>query len=71
VSTTKHPDFEGVLKIGKWLFFLQVVRVSCLLQEFKFTPIFLGYLTSHRWGAVVISRKDGVSSGEGMSCVVF
>jgi hypothetical protein len=48
-----------------------VLRVPCLLPEFKFWPKFLGYFTSHRWGAVVISRKDDVSSGDGASCVVF
>jgi hypothetical protein len=42
-----------------------VLRVSCILQEFKFPPKFFGYLTGHHWGAVVISNKDGVSSGEG------
>jgi hypothetical protein len=61
----KRPEFEDVLRIGKC--FLQV---SCILQEFKFPPKFLGYLTGHRLGAVVISRKDGVSSGEGTSCCV-
>jgi hypothetical protein len=55
----KRPDFLEFLKIGEWFFF-QVLRVSYVLQEF----------TGHRWGAVVISRKNGVSSGEGASCCV-
>jgi hypothetical protein len=50
--------------------FFQVLRVSCVLQELKFLPKVLCYLTGHRWGAVVISHKDGVSSGEGASCCV-
>jgi hypothetical protein len=68
VFTIKRPDFEDVLEIYK--FFFRVLRVSYILQELKFPPKFLGYLTGHRWGAVVISRKDGVSSGEGASCCV-
>jgi hypothetical protein len=59
----KRPEFENVLK-SRQMFF-QMLRFSCLLQEFKFTPKFLGYLTDHRWSALVISRKDDVSSGEG------
>jgi hypothetical protein len=70
MSSMKRPDFREFLKIGKCFF--QVLRVSCVLQEFKFLPKVLCYLTGHRWGAVVISRKDGVSSGEGAGfCVVF
>jgi hypothetical protein len=65
----KRPDFGEFLKIGKWFFF-QVLIVSCVLQKFKFPPKVLGYLTGHRCGTVVISRKDGVSSGEGASCCV-
>jgi hypothetical protein len=60
VSTMKRPDFEDVLKIVKWEF--QVLRVSCVLQEFKFPPKFLSYLKGHRWGSVVVSRKDGPQS---------
>jgi hypothetical protein len=44
----KLPDFGDILKIG--LFFIEALRVSCVLQEFKFMPKFLGYLTDHRWG---------------------
>ena len=69
VSTMKCPDFGEFLKIGKWFSF-QVLRVICVLQKFKFPPKVLGYLTGHCWGAVVISCKDGVSSGEGASCCV-
>jgi hypothetical protein len=67
VSTRKRPDFEDVSKIGD---VFQVLRVSCVLQEFRILPKFLGYLTAHRWEAVVISHKDGISSGEGASCCV-
>jgi hypothetical protein len=63
----KPPDFEDVLKICN---FFQVLWVSCVLQEFTFLPTFLGYLTGHSWGTVVISHKDGVSSGQGVSCCV-
>jgi hypothetical protein len=35
VSTMKRPDFD-VLKTGK--FFSYMLRVSCILQEFKFPP---------------------------------
>lgn len=35
VSTMERPDFGDVLKIGRWSFF-QVLRVSCVLQYFKF-----------------------------------
>jgi hypothetical protein len=41
-----------------------MLRVSCLLQEFKFPTKYLSYFTGHRWGAVVIAGKDGVSLGE-------
>jgi hypothetical protein len=60
---------QGVYNEMPWFF--KVLRVSYILQEFKFPPKFLGYLTGHHWGAVVISCKDGVSSGEGTSCVVL
>jgi hypothetical protein len=58
----KRPDFGDVFKIVKC--FLQMLRACCLLQELKFTSKFLDYLTGHRWGADVISRKDHVSSRE-------
>jgi hypothetical protein len=64
----KRPDFEDVLKIGKWVF--QVLRVYCILQKFKFPNKFSGYLMDHRWGAAAISRRDGVSSEEDASCCV-
>jgi hypothetical protein len=35
VSTTKRPNFGDVLNIGKWGF--QVLGISRLLQEFKFS----------------------------------
>jgi hypothetical protein len=38
-----------------------------MLQELKY----LGYLTGHRWNAVVISGKGGVSWREGVSCVAL
>jgi hypothetical protein len=50
VSTMKRPGFGDVLKIGN---FFRVLRVSCVLQEFKIPPKFLDYLTGHRWGAGV------------------
>jgi hypothetical protein len=43
----KLPDFGDVLKQGKW-FLLGITKVSSVLQELKFEPKFLGYLTSHR-----------------------
>jgi hypothetical protein len=51
----KHPDFGDVLKIGKW-FFLQVLRVSYVLQEFTFLPKFLSYHMDHRWGAATVLK---------------
>jgi hypothetical protein len=64
----KRPDFGKFLKIGKWFF----SGLKGLLRStgFKIPPKVLGYLTGHRWGAFVISSKDGVSSGEGSSCCV-
>jgi hypothetical protein len=59
VSTMKRPDFEDVLKIGK-LGFSAVKGFLCTT----------GVQMGHRWGAVVISRKDGVSSCKGASCCV-
>jgi hypothetical protein len=59
VSKMKCLDFGDVLKYTNG--FLQVLRVSCILQEFKFSPKFVGYPTGHRWGAIVVSHKDGVS----------
>jgi hypothetical protein len=32
----------------------QVLRSSYTLQEFKFPPIFIGYLTSDRWDASTV-----------------
>jgi hypothetical protein len=49
----KRSDFEDILKINKWLFF-QVLRISCMLQEFIFPPKFLGHLTSHFCGAPTV-----------------
>jgi hypothetical protein len=65
----KRHDFEDVLRIGK-LFFL---CVGGLLRTIgvQIPAQILGYLTGYSWDAVVISCKDGVSSGEGASCVIF
>jgi hypothetical protein len=67
MSILKIPDFEHVLKIGKCRF--RVLYIFCLLQEFKFQPKYLGYLTGHRWGAALISGKNRLSSGEEL-CVL-
>jgi hypothetical protein len=42
MSTITRPDFRYVLKTGT---FFEVLRVSCVIQEFKFPPNFFGYLT--------------------------
>jgi hypothetical protein len=49
VYAMKRPDFGDVLKIRKLCIFFKVLGVSCLLQELKFPPKFLGYLTGHCW----------------------
>jgi hypothetical protein len=54
----KRPDFGGVLKIVN--FFFQMLKVSSVLQEFKFRPIFWGYLTDHRWGAPTALMYKGI-----------
>jgi hypothetical protein len=48
VYTKKCPDF-GVLK-NRQMEFFWCLMISCVLQEFKYQPTFLGYLTGHRWG---------------------
>jgi spermidine/putrescine-binding protein len=54
----KHDDFEDVLKIDTSFL---VLRVSCLLQEFKFPSKGLGYLMGHRWGTtMVLTNKKKV-----------
>jgi uncharacterized membrane protein YgdD (TMEM256/DUF423 family) len=53
MSTMKSSDFGDVLKIGECLF-CQVLRVSRLLQESKFPPKCLGYLTGHHWAAPTV-----------------
>jgi hypothetical protein len=50
----KRLDFGDVLRIGKWGGRVQVLRISCLLQQLKFPPKFLGYLTGHRWGILTV-----------------
>jgi hypothetical protein len=35
-----------------------VLMASCLLQRFKFSPKFLGYLTGHRWGAPTVLTQN-------------
>jgi hypothetical protein len=64
----KHPGFGELLKIGKCFFF----SLKGLLRTagVQIPAHILGYLTGQRWGAAVISRKDGVFSGEGASCCV-
>jgi hypothetical protein len=47
----------------KYDFFLGV-KISCVEQEFRLPPKFVGYITGHYWDPVVISHKDGVSLGE-------
>jgi hypothetical protein len=39
----KLPYFGDVLKTVK--LFFHVLRISCVVQDFKFQPTFLGYLT--------------------------
>jgi hypothetical protein len=58
----KRPDFGNDLKVGEW--FLRMLRIFCILEEFKFPHKYLGYLTGHRRSAVVNSSKYGVRSGE-------
>jgi hypothetical protein len=56
ISTMKRPEFGGILKMYK--FFFQVLRVPCLLKEYKSPPKYLGYLTGHGWGApTVLTEK--------------
>jgi hypothetical protein len=48
--------FEMFKKYANVIF--QVLWISCLLQEFKFPPKCLGYLTGHRRGApAVLTEK--------------
>jgi hypothetical protein len=49
VSTITLHNFSDVLKIGK-CFPFQVLRVPCVLQEFKFPNKFLGHFTGDSWG---------------------
>jgi hypothetical protein len=48
----KHPDFGDVLKIGTW--FLKMLSVSYVLQEFKIQLKFSGYFTGHHWGSPTV-----------------
>jgi hypothetical protein len=51
----KQPDFivqDVYNEIDK--LFIQVLRLSCALQEFKFPPKYLGYLRGHLWGALPV-----------------
>jgi hypothetical protein len=64
-STMKRPDFRclqwnslifgDVFKIGNYFFFCRC-WVSCVLQEFKLPPKFLGYLTDQRWSAPTVLK---------------
>jgi hypothetical protein len=64
----KRPDFGEFLKIDKWFF--SGIKGLLRTTGVQAPPKFLCYRTGHRWGAVVISRRNGVSSGEGASCCV-
>jgi hypothetical protein len=56
VFTLKLLDFGDVLKTGMWCYL--VLRMSCILQEFKFPPTFLGYLTGHRLGRTSGAHRE-------------
>jgi hypothetical protein len=50
---------------NRLILFLQLLRVSCVLQEFEY--LLLEYFKGHLWGPVVISGKDGVSLQDELS----
>jgi hypothetical protein len=54
----KPPEFGGVPKIGKYSF--HVLRISCIIHEFKYPPKFLGCLMGHRWRAPTLLRKKRI-----------
>jgi hypothetical protein len=64
----KRPNFEDFK--NRQMIFFGVKGLLCTTGVQIPTYIFR-LLTGYHWGAVVISRKVGVSSREGTSCCVI
>jgi hypothetical protein len=52
VATIKRFDLETFK--NRQMVFFHILGDSCVPQEFKFTPKFLGYLMGHRWAAPTV-----------------